>query len=233
MNRYWHWGQLGDIIYSIPTTQALGEGVLVTSILKPRFEFMRPLLERHFAGVEHDERGRMNFWRYQPPGVTHDLNVFRVGSGQLHIQHLALAHAAPWRVKVDPSVPWLRPDPSWVAGKHQRVVIARSPRYRNPRADWWEHLPADQEIVFVGQPDEWFGVGRHVRVESALEMAQLIYESQAFYGNQSFPLSLAEGLGVQHFIELDGVCTNTVIKGSPKQSILACPTLAGLATASS
>lgn len=237
MNHYWHWGQLGDIVYALPTVKLLGPGKLTTSILRPRLHFMYPLLSRHFTEVRHDDRGRMNHWSYQPVGVTHDLNIFRATSGgKMHLRHLALQHADPWGLTPDLTVPWIEPDPSWERAKYDRVVIARSPRYRHPKADWWRQWvwiddgrpvwPRYPEVVFVGHEAEYVDlcVGRHHRCADAWEMCRLIYESKAFYGNQSMPLALAEGLGVPHHIELDGVCTNTVIPNHPLQQIIPCPT---------
>jgi hypothetical protein len=100
----------------------------------------------------------------------------------------------------DVSKPWLTVEPS--KESKGRVIVARSARYNNPHFPWaaiLKHL--GKRALFVGAPDE------HVMLQNAfgckvgyrptkglLEVAQLVAGSDLFIGNQSAPMTVAEGL---------------------------------------
>lgn len=229
MNTFWHWGQMGDVCYSLPTVKALGGGELVTSIRSPRYDFLAPLIaaQPYVSAVRCDTRGRMDDWSYQPRGITHDLNAFRLDVWLRDIArtHLAVSHARPHGVKVDPAEPWLVPDPAWgERGSVGGIIVARSFRYRHPRGrDAWRALLDEHpEACFVGLREEAEDLGvRHLPVRDAWDLARAIWRAGAFAGNQSFPLSVAVGLGVPHWIETEPNCTNCVLEGCPWQTRLA------------
>lgn len=227
MNHYYHWGALGDIIYSLPTVKALGPGHFTTALARHRHDWIAPLLEAqpYITGTSHDPRGKFGEWMRRPVGVTHDLNSMRRPQyGPLHIRTLVESHGLPFGLKPD-HTPWLTvPD---LGPRQSRAVVARSARYQDPEADWDGHL-ADlrvryDEVVFVGTPDEHAQFGRSIpRVECAtmLDMARLIGESSYFSGNQSSPLSLAIGLGIPHTIEIGPGHSNCTFHDCPYQLAL-------------
>lgn len=212
MNIYYHCGQMGDIIYSLPTVRALGPGRFLTSLRKDRHDQLEPLLRLQscIKGVGHFAHGRPLDWNNTPPEVTHDLNLMRMPQyGPLHLRTLVESHALPFGVKVN-SIPWLDPEPAWVRGKHNRAVVNRSFRYRRTDIDWRSEVlrlsDTHDSVVFVGLEQEFADFcGRVVLpwkpCKDALDLAQFIYESKTFSGNQSFPLSLAVGYGLPHRIE--------------------------------
>jgi hypothetical protein len=228
MSVFWHWGQLGDINYSLPTVRALGGGDFVTSIRGERFAFIAPLLraQPYIGNVRCDQHGRMDLWEYQPPGTTHDLNAFRLHTWLHDIArtHLVVSHARPHGVTVDPAVPWLVPDPSWgPMGCEPGLIVARSFRYRHPqgREAWRALLAEHPRAWFVGLREEADDLGvRHLPVSDAWDLARCVWRSGRFAGNQSFPLSVAVGLGVPHWIETEPGCTNSVLEGCEWQTVL-------------
>lgn len=226
MRRFWHWGQLGDICYSLPTVAALGGGSFATSIRGPRFAFIAPLLEAqpYIRGVRSDPKGRMDDWSYQPRGTTHDLNAFRLDVWLANIarEHLARSHARPHGVAIDPTRPWLVPDPSWgPRGSLPRTIVARSFRYRHPQGRPRYDSIIKPDSWFVGLPDEAHDFGmRHLPVADAWDLARVIWQAGSFAGNQSFPLSVAVGLGVPHHIETEPNCSNCLLEGCEWQTRL-------------
>ena len=222
MRRFWHWGQLGDVNYSLPTVKALGGGEFVTSIRGPRFEFIAPLLraQPYVTGATCDPKGRMEHWNYSPPGMTHDLNAFRAQCGDIAHVHLAVSHAKPHGVRVDPAVPWLEPDPSWgPMGCEGGLIVARSFRYRHPKGR--AKYPTDPRAWFVGLREEAEDFGlRHLPVSDAWDLARVVWQAGRFAGNQSFPLSVAVGLGVPHALETEPNCSNCLLENCAWQTLI-------------
>lgn len=227
MNTFWHWGQLGDIVYSLPTIRALGGGRLIIATRGERFEFIAPLLraQSYIESVESDPRGRMEDWGYTPPGVTHDLNTYRLTATEEDMcrTHIATLAGRTFGLEIDPRVRWLERHPDWECGRSQITVVARSPRYHHPRgrAAWAVLLGSLEGAACVGLPEEAADLGvPHRPVRDALELAKVIYEGLVFVGNQSFPLAVAIGLGVVHVVETRPDVTNTIMKDCPWQKLL-------------
>jgi hypothetical protein len=208
MRQFFHCGQMGDIVYSLPTVRAIGPGRYVTSLRKDRHDSLATLLRLQscITEVDHWPDGRPLDWT-TPPGTTHDLNLMRMPEyAPLHVRTLIESHALPFGVAVD-SRPWLEPDPSWERGKHNRAIVSRSFRYRRPDIDWEAELARLWEdhdtVVFVGLWSEYLDFHEvvdaqtsalpllYLPTETAADLARIIYESRSFSGNQSFPLSIA------------------------------------------
>lgn len=194
MNVYAHSGKLGDIVYALPAVRALGPGMFVVKLDGPEIsndegDSILPLLKMQPYITDVGRRGE----------ATHDFDCFRVISW-MSIAHdlLTVQQARPFGAKITHD-PWLRPGEGWVIGKHARTVVARSPRYHNPAMDWGREMSQAVNPVFVGSWNEYqaFPVRiPYLATESVVDLAKAIYESEGFIGNQSFPLSLAVGLGV-------------------------------------
>lgn len=215
-NVYFHAGQLGDIVYALPTIRALGPGKLITSLRRDRHDSLASLLRLQscITDVEHFARGGNLDFANLPPGTTHDLNQMRLPQyAPLHIRTLVASHALPFGVEVN-SDPWLEPGPGWVRGHYNAAIISRSFRYRRPDINWLAEFARlhkeHDEVVFVGLESEYedFHTNacpspyvQYMPCSDARTLARVIYESRSFSGNQSFPLSLAVGFGVPHRIE--------------------------------
>ncbi len=113
----------------------------------------------------------------------------------------------------DHSRPWLTVQPTPVAD----VVIHRSPRYHGRAFPWSEVLGRwGDRTVMVGSPAEHeaftteFGDVRHCETATALDLAGVIAGAKLYVGNQSAPLSLAHGLTVPVWVELDKDIKNTI-----------------------
>jgi hypothetical protein len=89
------------------------------------------------------------------------------------------------------------------------VVINRSFRYQQSEMPWSSIMAkVRNSAVFVGFPQEHarfaseFGQVCYYSVKDSLELARIIAGAKWFIGNQSFPLSLALGLGVPTYHEM-------------------------------
>jgi hypothetical protein len=240
-----HSGDLGDIIYSLPTIRALGGGILYldpngggnnefiqrqiperkTKLNKLSIESLTPIL------LEQPYINDVRLWSDEP--VDYDLDKFRqVYSSpnrrdknsnlvDLHLQAFDLPHYS----TID--IPWIT-----VSGEsklHKPYVIARSPRVQGGygRLNAMKYVLEDKAI-FVGLPKEheyfeWtFGVKiDYVKTKTIKELATVIKASEIFFGNSSFPLSLAIGMGHKKIVqEWDPKVPVTMFQNMPTMEYL-------------
>lgn len=210
MNVYYHRGAMGDIVQALPTIRAMGKGELVCSMAPHRVESLATFLrlQRCITGVRHVPRP---MWNQRIPGVTCDLNAVFDLPGPAK-RSIIVAHAQALGVSlVAPASPWLDPDPSWVRGAHDRVLVNRTHRYRHPRAPWAAVLKKERaiyaEMAFVGTPKEHadfqaeFGEITYLPTETVADLARAIYESRKLLCSQSLAFTIALGFGIDHVLE--------------------------------
>jgi hypothetical protein len=197
-----HSGDLGDIIYALPTIKATGGGILYL-YFKPgktwhgmdadRAASLRSLLilQPYIDDVIFCPEGR-------PPGAPdHNLNGFRDHGRpgrNLADMHLATHGLGPEARYA----PWLVVD---VPAPEAAVVFARSARCRNGDFPWkrvWETYRRAAGFVGTAEEHEDFcsSIGPVPRIPTAnlLEVARVIAGSRLVVGNQSCPAAIAEGL---------------------------------------
>lgn len=227
-----HAGDIGDLIYSLPTVKALGGGVFYIcpehrSPMGPHthadlkyFENLRGLLEQqsYIKEVRYSDT-----W---PKDVNVDLNRFRqywrtwnrpeawMPIYQLHLQSQG--------VKYDVRIPWLKvSNPVTIPGKS--IVINRTERYNNDKANLWGLVRKHHEqMVFIGTPEEYqrFVLWCHPipripyhPTPTMLDVARVIAGSKVFVGGQSSPAAIAQGLGHRLVMEkVAGICQHAVVK---------------------
>lgn len=212
--RFYHGGDLGDIIYALPSMKVLGGGELIlgnkdklksitNQILAPRefftvekYNFIRPLLEKisyltkiSYSDQEEDFDYNFNEFRYfwNDPVFREKTKINRLIDANLDFVGM-LNH-------FDDRDGWIKLNSS---KKIARFVIARSERYQDNDFDWnsiCEKIKND--CVFVGLKSEHEKFCKIVgdipfyKVNDALELAEIINGCEIFIGNQSFPMSLA------------------------------------------
>lgn len=196
MQTFGHSGDIGDIIYSLPTIKAKGGGSLVLfdypgrtahGMTEAKVNRLRPLLE---------SQPYITSVRWSPSIIESSLNGFRdhMAHGSLADAHLA-THGLSWVHRIEP---WLAVDPN----PKYRVIFSRSPRYHNHNFPWKDIVHRyGAEAAFVGFRDEYeqfcnaFGYVRFAEDQADfLQLAQLIAGCEMFVGNQSSPLAVAHGL---------------------------------------
>ena len=217
---FYHCGDYGDTLYSLPAMQALGGGTICLGVefkLKhpttTRAPYTRKAVDRILAPLLRIQpyiRGVV--WSEQMPAVHYDLNKGRELMWEwrywelpevTQCRSLAQFHLDAFRLgTVDESQPWLTVDSTLeIPGKP--IVVARSQRYRNVNFPW-QDLVRDygKLMVFVGLWPEYedfcrsFGPVAWQSTEDFLNLARVIAAAKLFVGNQSAPYAIAEGLKV-------------------------------------
>jgi len=196
MTIFSHSGDLGDIIYSLPTIRAAGGGILklfnfpgrtAHGMTEAKVERVKPLLECQ-PYIEKVE------WTTE--FCDSDLNGFRNhrAHGNLADMHLA-THGFSWHER---QTPWLSEIKRIRAPK---VIISKTPRYENPNFNWRAVVEKyGKDIGFIGDPQEHgffceaYGEVAYTEARNLLAIAELIFSCSLFIGNPSLPAAIAEGL---------------------------------------
>lgn len=222
---FYHSGNLGDIIYSLPAMKVLGGGFLLLGPdmrldMKEAVPFRETMQRKLFNTVAPLLRlqpyvTQTYFYNFMPK-VDYDLNRFRViewkdqNIAEMTMQGLGLEG----RMFLNHCEPWLSvPEP--VFGR-KPVVIHRSSRYHNDRFPWRKVLTRYyDQIEFVGFQAEHTAFCQEYGVDipfypttDLLGLAQRIAGSTLFIGNQSCPCAIAEGMKVNIVQEVDRKIAN-------------------------
>lgn len=225
-----HSGNLGDIIYSLPAAQALGQGRNIHFRLKPHVEgqygknkhpsgafmltengisMLSPLLESQ-AGIDSV--------RAIEPGDTidFDLDLVREYPFSLKYGNICRWYFHVFATSADLGKPWLHVDP--LPEAKNWIVISRSGRHQAPGIDYG-FLAKYPNLVFVGLEEEWHAMKfylpliRFQPVRHFLELGQIIKGSKLFIGNQSFPFALAEATKATRMLEVFHLSPNVNVEG--------------------
>lgn len=222
-------GDLGDCLHHLPLIEAAGAGphslYLVnracTKPLTPRAHMLIPLLESqpYLADVRCTE---------DPVDVDFaEFRAFHRGDIPLmeaQKQYVNSRYKLGWTCKGHK--PWLHNiQPS---GKtHDRIVIARSPRYNNHYFPWGPIMEFyGKRPIFIGHPVEHqtfeslFGAVEYLPTATLLEVAQAIAGSLLFIGNQSCPLAIAEGLKHPRIAEVALQVCDVIFKDEKAQWVV-------------
>lgn len=236
MKTFKHSGDLGDIIYSLPTIRAFGGGILCldpnagvseetirrqcpegkTKLDAGKIDFLKPILESqpYIKGVR--------YWDGEQ--VTHNLNEFRMvfanGNRRSPTANLADCHLERFGFAFsETDKPWLDVEGETVLDRP--VIISRGPRVQGGygRLNAMK-MDLQKDAIFVGMPKEheyfeWtFGITiPYHKTETVIELAKVIKGSKLFIGNSSFPLSLAIGMGHPNIMqEVDPKAPTTVFQ---------------------
>lgn len=200
---YAHAGDLGDIIWALPSIQEKGGGILKISsrgyarepMTDKRIALIKPLLleQSYIQSVESHDEGYVDF----------DFRQFRV----LHKKHSNLVRdQAEWTGSfADGHKAWLK-----VSGVKPNyfALVNRTDRYCNEKFPWVKVCAAyKQALKFIGLREEWaafqkeYGSIDYLPTQDLLEVAKLIVGSEVFIGNQSVCNAIAEGLKHKHIQE--------------------------------
>lgn len=217
MNTFKHSGDLGDIIFSLPTIRALGGGVLYldpdgglssplvkwadrkkTKLTQASIKSLIPVLEQqdYIKGVE--------VW--DGKAVKYDLDLFRK---HIRYNNLSDSHLAAF------NIPFSERDTKWINLKqskklHKDIIISRSVRYHSNFSFWENYLPiVKDQCLFVGfekEHDIFEYTFNHkieyYKTESVLDLAEVIAGSTLFVSNQGLPHALAESMKKSLICEL-------------------------------
>lgn len=201
-----HGGDIGDLIYAMPTMKALGGGVLALVPYKVREPFTESKAQRIIPLLKQQSYLPEVEYMSSSPQATYNFNPFR--AKYKNGRTLASLQSEMFGLNGETVIkPWLTVDRPVSAGDY-KVIFHRSSRYHNPKFPWkrvWERY--QKQALFVGMDSEWSSfckeVGRveYHRTGDFLELARLIAGARLFVGNQSAPYSIAEGLKQNAILE--------------------------------
>ena len=201
MQQFAHAGDLGDIIYSLPTIRALGGGVLRLRpagytdkpMTQERADLLIPLIEKqpyiervYFDASPHEVPGEVNLDRFRA----------HLGAG-----NLVGSHAEACGIKLDhwSPEPWIEGFQAYTDhGWHAAINVTA--RYHNP---WfpWDHITGNED-TFIGTEAEYKAFRSRVTATPPWSItpnfavvADIIASSRCFVGNQSSPYAVAVGMG--------------------------------------
>ena len=205
--RFAHSGDLGDIVYSLPTIRACGGGRLAL--------FDMPGRTAHGMTQERAERiiPLLKAQRYIDDAffttdtIDHNINGFRDHPhGNLADKHLSTMGLS-WRER---DRKWLQIDKPTHAAD---VVICRTERYRNDQFPWGRVLQTYAgRIAFVGVEREHqvfvdqFGDVPLLKLDNLLDVARVIAGSRLYIGNYTAATAIAEGLKHPSVVEVCPYC---------------------------
>jgi len=220
-----HSGSEEDVIYSIPTCRTLEISHIILNVcdaaglgqhvLDARSaRRLAPLLLaqnfiRRVTIVESNVR-----WVHADPkmiGVDYIIDQFRADYTDCRA-HIINAHAVPFGLTLNVAAPWITVAKASDEHRLSRVpyvVISLSSRHRRFDNAYYAHLfrnmPPNQ-LYFVGdEPDQNRRVGFDAAVYNAtdlLDLASFIADAALFIGSRTVSYALADGLGVDRFVEL-------------------------------
>lgn len=239
-----HSGDLGDIIYSLPTIKLLGGGVLYLDITggsdepickmqcmegktkfnKTSFDYIKPLLEvqpyitevKIYNGEKIEYN--LNNFRYKfadPASRSKTKNLL-----DLHLEAFKLPE---WL----PNENWLKVNK--VVNLDKKTLITRTPRYQS-NFPWFQSNKFNirDNAMFIGLPKEheyfeWtFDIKvPYYPVKNALDMAIALNSCKAFISNQTSTLAIAIGLGTVSIVqEVDPRVPNCIFQGKSNMNYI-------------
>jgi hypothetical protein len=224
MRHFIHSGDLGDVLYALPTVRAMGGGTIhlidspgmtAHGMTPERIAAIQPLLESqpYISEVRTD---------FPVEGMDEvNLNAFRFSGQDFVSTFLPDTTLNTFRLPVtERDTKWLTADPyhSKESGMAAPVILARSARYHNPRFPWRKILEKyGRDALFVGTPAEYvafnteFGSSLNFKYTGdLLHLARVIASADLFIGNQSAPLAIAHGLKQNAIVEVCPYCPNCI-----------------------
>lgn len=228
-----HSGNAGDIIYALPTIEAIRK--FTNAKIELYLRLGQPLIlsgyNSHPLGnvMLNQKMAEMLIELLRPqPYIDHieihtdqiidiDLDYFRAGG--IPLDKGNIARWCSYLTGVNPVLwkSWLtvEPDHSYA----NTIVMARSERYRNYTVNY-KFMNQYKDLAFIGVESEYDDIKktiphiRWVQVNNFMEMARIIAGAKFFMGNQSFPYSIAEGLKVPRILETSFEVINVVPEGN-------------------
>lgn len=120
--------------------------------------------------------------------------------------------------------------PAIIAEKDERannkILIFRSSRYHNNLISYKFLEKYKDKIIFIGLYDEFLDFTKtyfsceYIKVNNALEAANLINSAELVIGNQTFLFAIAELLKVPRLLEQCHYCPNVITLGGFSQDII-------------
>lgn len=215
---YSHSGGHGDIIYSLVAVKKNGAGFYKTTFDDKFYRNIKPLLEAQ-------PYIRECLPETSSAVVTHNLDVFRLTNG-IGTVPLILNHLRAFNLQEDKwNEPWLTvPQKQFIKGKYALINV--TPRYPSIGFDWQKEIDylkkKYKQVFYIGYEADMIGPFENLeyfRTDNALELAQLIDGAEVLSCNQSFALTIAQGLGKPYRLMVADGHTNTIL-GTENETLI-------------
>lgn len=215
MNVKWciHSGDRGDVIYFLPVAREMGfNGICLIPSSGTR-EQMTPAVAESLEGLllEQPYIDIVSFNRQPGDASANGFRDLFFKNMKENYQDARLVNLTDWHARhfglADGlgNEKWLNIEPVTV-GKY---VFSRTPRYRNNQFPWlWIYEKFGKDAVFVGTEREHvdfvrdFGKIQRVNTLDLYDVASVIAGCDTFFGNQSCPFAIAEGLKHKSVLEV-------------------------------
>ena len=205
MPSFLHDGKLGDIVFSLPTVERLGGGVMFLSLgallnIKT-FHVIAPLLKNQ----DCIEDVRI----YEGGPIDYDLTTYRhskflIETGQVDEppRNLVDYFAHPFGIlDIDHSKRWLKPIPP-LSLPGRDIAVFLTPRYFNQNVNWAYLLKSlEDRLFFVGLKKEWIDFCRYSKInlphfptKDYLELQAVLEGSCRIYCGMGGVHAVAEGI---------------------------------------
>lgn len=241
MKTFYHSGSIGDIIYSLPTVEAMGGGIFVCGMDIESFVSLYPLME-----IQHCIKEFRHISEYGLPADFINLSNFRnhplftrIHIAELHAEVQGVTLPSYWQ---DGWIGWgsidkkendrlykFLPRTKDNTGRlKDYAVISVTPRYRDRFYNWNREIKylrtKVDSIIFLGHEMEyrdsifakktsWMKTG------DLLEAAYFISHAKYFSGNQSAMLALRQSMGMDYRFEMSPNHRDTE-QGRPGETII-------------
>ena len=215
---YLHSGGHGDMIYSLAVCKRIGAGLYKTNFDDVYYQNIKPLLDEQPYIIEVLPKSSL-----EP--ITHNLDDFRNMQGLGEVP-LVRNHLKAFNLSEDNwNDTWLTITPKrLIEGEYALVNV--TPRYPAIGFDWQaeiDYLKSKyKQVFYVGYQEDMtapFNSLEYFKTNDALELAQLINEAEVISCNQSFVLTIAQGLGKPYRLMVADNHTNC-IHNTPNETLL-------------
>jgi ADP-heptose:LPS heptosyltransferase len=215
---YSHSGGHGDMIYSLAVCKRIGKGYYKTNFDDVYYQNIKPLLEEQPYIIEVLPKSSLET-------ITHNLDDFRNMQGLGEVS-LLKNHLRTFNLSEDNwNDTWLTITPKrLIEGEYALVNV--TPRYPAIGFDWQAEIDYLKEkykqVYYVGYQEDMtapFDSLKYVKTNNALELAQLINDATITTCNQSFVLTIAQGLGKPYRLMVADNHTNC-IHNVPNETLL-------------
>lgn len=221
-----HSGNLGDIIYSLPTIKALGGGTLYIkrALYKEAYDQYTAaaelILQQDYISAVLPYSAQYGRYEYDPAiDIDYDLDNARA-QPRRGVIHIIKRHLDAFNIQLEGwQNPWLNVPGDIKRMPPQYYLIHLTPRWReNSQVNWkkvYSSIP--DPVYFIGFEEEHADFQRKVgtidfiRTKDLMEMALLIKGCTALYCNQSVGLTIAQGLGKKYYLEQKPGKTNCLL----------------------
>ena len=212
-----HSGHLGDIINSFSVVQEIAKNHKCNFYVRTNKK-MKVKYHNHPAGNVYLDEKMVNlllpllknqsfinkYGIYTNENIDLDLDFFREVPIDIRF------HATRWYmhltgIHADMNLPYL--DSSQHDTITNKIIIVRSPRYRNDFINYDFLNNIEDRILCIGLRQEYEDLKKNIKhiefydCKDFLELSQIIKSCRLFIGNESFAYSIAEGLKVPRLLE--------------------------------